>query len=120
MKNSRCQYVVEKNKLAGAQIVDVVKIISGSEQDLTASIAKVGPITIAVDAGMWEFMNYKGGIFDGRSRRGTPLCGNGLPSLNHELNVVGYDTQKGIDFYIVRNSWGVTRWGNIFNVFSNR
>ena len=79
---------------------------------MTASIAKIGPITIAIDARMWEFANYRGGIFDGTSRRGTPLCGNSLISLNHELNVIGYDTTlNGVDFYIVRNSYGTEKWG---------
>ena len=83
---------------------------------MTAAIATVGPITVAIDANMFEFSHWKSsGIFMGISTRGQ-TCGNGLNSLNHELNAIGYGTLLGVDYYILRNSWGED-WGELFGHF---
>ena len=46
-------------------------------------------------------MLYKGGIISGSS------CGT---NLDHAVNMVGYGTENGQDFWILRNSYG-TSWG---------
>ena len=46
-------------------------------------------------------MNYKSGIYAGTD------CSS---SINHATNVVGWGTASGVDFWIMRNSWGAT-WG---------
>jgi len=50
-----------------------------------------------------QFENYQGfGIFNDTT---------GDTSLDHVISLVGYGTQEGTDYWIVRNSWG-TFWGD--------
>lgn len=74
-----------------------------SVSQLKAAIAK-GPVSVSVEADHTVFKNYKTGVLNSNK------CGT---DTNHAVNAIGYGTtsSKGIDFYIVRNSWG-TVFGN--------
>lgn len=67
---------------------------------LAAAVAKQ-PVVIAIEADTRYFQSYSGGILDSTS------CGT---NLDHAVEIVGYGTEKGTDYWIVRNSWG-SSWG---------
>jgi len=65
-------------------------------------VANVGPLSVAVDASSWSF--YGGGVFDGCDYDKNI-------EINHAVQLVGYGTESGGDFWLVRNSWG-PGWGD--------
>lgn len=74
----------------------------GSENDLTNALARVGPVSVAIDASASTFRSYRSGVHYSRS------CSS--RRLNHAVLAVGYGSEGGRDYYLVKNSWG-TRWG---------
>jgi C1A family cysteine protease len=60
-----------------------------------------GVLSVSLEADQRVFQNYSTGIFDSTS------CGT---SLDHATAVVGWGTQSGVEYWIMRNSWG-TSWG---------
>jgi len=71
------------------------------ENDLKAALAKHGPMSICVNAASWD--SYTGGIF-------TESCPGGWGDLDHCVQLVGYGTDSGSDYWKVRNSWA-SNWG---------
>ncbi|XP_004253117.1 cysteine protease XCP1-like [Solanum lycopersicum] len=69
------------------------------EQSLLKALANQ-PLSVAIEASGRDFQFYKGGVFDGH-------CGT---ALDHGVAAVGYGSTKGLDYIIVKNSWGA-KWG---------
>ena len=59
------------------------------------------PVSVSVQADQPVFHQYKSGIID------TEECGT---ELDHAIIAVGYGSENGKDYFIVRNSW-TTKWG---------
>lgn len=78
------------------------KIPYGNERYMKTLLAKLGPVAVAVDAHLWGFLHYKSGVYDDAS------CSQ--RKVNHAVIVVGYGTENGKDFWLIKNSWGST-WG---------
>jgi len=70
-----------------------------NEEEMKEATATVAPLSICVDAQPWQF--YSSGVMM-RSQCGT--------SLDHCVQIEGYDTSASTPYWNVRNSWG-TRWG---------
>jgi len=62
------------------------------------------PVAISIDASSDVFHNYTSGVLDSQD------CGI---STNHAVAIIGYgyDTDSGLWYWNVRNSWG-TEWGD--------
>merc|ERR1719206_950884 len=74
---------------------------SNNQAAIMNHIAMVGPLAISVAAN--TFKDYHGGVFDGCDYDENI-------QLNHSVQLVGYGSEEGVDYWIVRNSWG-TGWG---------
>lgn len=100
-------YVAETGSCDETKLTTLVANISGfvtlprNQYDpLLAAVATIGPIAISVDAG-WS--GYDSGIYPASD------CGS---TIDHGVVLVGYGTDEdlGMDYWLVRNSWG-TDWG---------
>jgi cathepsin L len=77
-------------------------IISGNETDLLQKVWIRGPVSVAIDASSWDFQLYSGGVYD------EPDCST--TELDHAVVVIGWGSDGGKLYWLVRNSWG-TDWG---------
>jgi cathepsin L len=72
------------------------------ENKMAVLCAEVGPLSCEFDASLASFEYYKSGVYDDSGCSAWELC--------HSLTIVGYGTESGEDYWLVRNSFGTT-WG---------
>ncbi|KAF8571532.1 hypothetical protein P879_03531, partial [Paragonimus westermani] len=82
--------------------IDSSIVLEADEQKQAAWLAEHGPTSSALNANYLQF--YQSGI----SHPSRYECNPG--GLNHAVLTVGYDTENGTPYWIIKNSWG-TGWG---------
>lgn len=90
-------------KNVGATDKGFVDLPEGDEEKLKEAVATIGPVSVAIDASHESFQFYAEGVYD------EPECDSG--SLDHGVLVVGYGSDNGFDYWLVKNSWS-TKWGD--------
>jgi C1A family cysteine protease len=78
-----------------------LRVPPNDERALAEAIAQYGTLTMSISGENRDFQMYRGGIYD------NPSCSK---NVDHLISVVGYGSENGKDFWIVKNSWGAT-WG---------
>jgi len=94
-----CRY---KQADSAAVVTGYKDVDTGNELALKQALATQGPVSVAIDASHQSFQFYHKGVYD------EPACDS--YRLDHGVLTVGYGTEDGKDYWLVKNSWGTT-WG---------
>jgi len=84
-----------------ANLTNFVILPSNQYTPVLTAVGTIGPVAISVDARSWKL--YATGVFNG--------CNQTNPDLDHAVQLVGYGTENGTDYWLVRNSW-TPAWGD--------
>eukprot|EP00238_Polyblepharides_amylifera_P002842 CAMPEP_0196584986 /NCGR_PEP_ID=MMETSP1081-20130531/49222_1 /TAXON_ID=36882 /ORGANISM="Pyramimonas amylifera, Strain CCMP720" /LENGTH=412 /DNA_ID=CAMNT_0041906385 /DNA_START=64 /DNA_END=1302 /DNA_ORIENTATION=+ len=82
--------------------IDNYEMVPRGEEALRKALS-ISPVSIGVDAFAPDFMAYKSGIYDG-------VCKRGIENLGHAVAAVGYGSENGVPYFVLRNSW-TADWG---------
>jgi KDEL-tailed cysteine endopeptidase len=86
---------------AVAHISSCSDVKPNDQISLKAAVA-MQPVAVAIEADTRYFQSYSSGVLTSTS------CGT---KLDHGVLAVGYGSENGIDYWLVKNSWG-TGWGD--------
>jgi C1A family cysteine protease len=95
-KDQKCSFNQDK----AIKVNTGFKNITQSADQLKAALNN-GPVSVAIQASGIMFQFYRTGVI-------KRMCGD---KLDHGVLAVGYDSTKGTEAFIVKNSWGGV-WGD--------
>jgi len=84
----------------GAKISGSYYTYQGDEELMKKLVYEHGAVLAGVMAS-GPLQSYRGGIFSGCYPNSR---------IDHAISVVGYGTENGVDYWLIKNSWG-TNWG---------
>lgn len=91
---SKCRVVVPHYGVTGMKEVN-----QNDEQALMEAVSKQ-PVGCTICANLPTFQLYRGGVL-------SKECGE---TIDHAVLIVGYGSDKGQNYWLIKNSWG-TSWG---------
>lgn len=98
--------------VSGTKVASYVTVTPQSDSAMMTALT-VEPVSIAIEADTRSFQLYSGNIysdFEGCNANSKTKGPTSQPNIDHAVVLVGYGSQDGQDYYILRNSWG-TGWG---------
>lgn len=103
-----CKFTPDRHAVKLSGFKDVKR---QDEAALAVAVATVGPVAVAIDAGHPSFHLYKGGVYD--EPQCTPMA------LTHGVLVVGYGSEGGKDYWLVKNRCAIAVTDAMFvnNIF---
>ncbi|XP_062154714.1 cysteine proteinase mucunain [Alnus glutinosa] len=95
--DSKCDPVRKNAKVVS---IDSYEDVPAFDENALKKAVAHQPVSVAIEAGGRALQLYDSGVFTGE-------CGS---ALDHGVAAVGYGTENGVDYWLVRNSWG-SNWG---------
>lgn len=99
--------------VSGTKVSSYVTVTPQSDSALMTALT-VGPVSISIEADTRSFQLYSQGIYSdylGCNKNSATKGANSQPNIDHAVVIVGFGSQNGQDYYILRNSWGA--WGDV-------
>ncbi|XP_061378719.1 uncharacterized protein LOC133319209 [Danaus plexippus] len=96
-KEGQCRYNSSKVVI---RLKDYQYFIALSEDEIKEYLYNIGPLSIDIDSS--QIHHYKGGIVIKECQE--------VKKTNHAVLLVGYGKENGVEYWIVKNSWG-QNWG---------
>jgi len=90
-----------KKCAAAVHFTKCMDVTPNNQIDLKSAVAQQ-PISVAIEADTFTFQFYNSGVLSSKD------CGT---NLDHGVLVVGYGSENGNDYWLVKNSWG-SSWGD--------
>jgi cathepsin L len=98
-QTASCLY--DSSSTAGVAVTDYTDVTPNSSSQMKAALQQA-PLAVAIEADKMVFQTYSTGVLT------SDRCGT---SLDHAVLAVGYGTEDGQDYWLVKNSWNTT-WGD--------
>merc|ERR1711971_1019654 len=94
-----CLY--DSHSKTAVEVSASASVQQNDKDQMKAALAKQ-PLAVLIEADKRVFQTYKTGVLT------SSACGT---SLDHAVLAVGYGTENGQDYWLVKNSWNTT-WGD--------